>query len=224
MIPCCLYSSVAPPTISKALASHELLATLSFEDVLAFTSRASALKRDIMLLQLQTISDNVPPDILPPSICEFLQLSTGLTRDTVAACWHAFKEIIWGMPSRNELAAQHKRAFCEHGQRLGLMSISLYPPHTHCTQSNCSTTQSQTPLKKADYHQVVLHTLHGAIPAWSVHLICRTCNTVYENNFCIAERRRWYYGRVPEYIQVADHHFVDWCVANLWVELHLKGQ
>ncbi|KAG1725787.1 uncharacterized protein EDB91DRAFT_1254595 [Suillus paluster] len=111
MIPCCLYSSVAPPTISKTLASHELLATLSFEDVLAFTSRASALKRDIMLPQLQTISGNVPPDILPPSICEFLQLSTGLTRDTVAACWHAFKEIVWGMPSRNELAAQHERAF-----------------------------------------------------------------------------------------------------------------
>ncbi|KAG2129520.1 hypothetical protein BD769DRAFT_1356103, partial [Suillus cothurnatus] len=213
-IPCCLYSSVTPPTISKALASHDLLATLSFEDVLAFTSRASALKRDIMLPQPQMTPDNVPPDILPPSICEFLQVSTGLTQDTVLACWHAFKEIIWVMPSHHELAEEHERAF---------PSVSLYPPHTHCTKSNCFIAQSQAPLKKAESRQIVLHTLHGAIPAWSVHLICHTCSTVYTNNFCIAEHRRWYYGGVPEYIQVADHHFVDRRLANLWVELHLKG-
>ncbi|KAG1838382.1 hypothetical protein DFJ58DRAFT_733873 [Suillus subalutaceus] len=222
-IPCCLYSSVTPPTISKALATHNLLEMLSFEDVLAFTSRASALKHDIMLPQLQTTPDNVLPDILPLSICEFLQLSTGLTMDTVLACWRAFKEIVWVMPSHHELAVEHERAFREHGQRLGLTSISLYPPHTHCTQSNCSITQSQAPLKKAKSRQVVLHILRGAIPTWSVHLICHTCNTIYMNNFCIAECRRWYYGGVPEYIQVADHHFVDWRLANLWVELHLKG-
>lgn len=105
-----------------------------------------------------------------------------------------------------------------------IVSVSLYPPHTHCTQSNCFIAQSQVPLKKAESRQVVLHTLQGAIPAWLVHLICHTCNTVYTNNLCIAEHRRWYYGGVPEYIQVADHHFVDRRLADLWVELHLKGQ
>ncbi|KAG2123019.1 hypothetical protein BD769DRAFT_1360062, partial [Suillus cothurnatus] len=214
---CCLSPSITPPPFLEALRHHELLGELSFQEILAFVFRASSLRRDIMLPQVCSVPDDVPPDLLPPSIHEFLSTSTRLSATMVDVCWSAFREVIWTMPTLSELDIQHRQSFQDHA------SITLYPPHTHCTRADCPSAQTQLPLKKEESCQVVLHTLHGIIPAWSVHLTCRTCGTIYQNNFSISANRRWYYDGVPDYIQVSDHHFVDCKVANLWTELHLKS-
>jgi len=239
---CCLSPSITPPPFLEALRRHELLGELSFQEILGFVFRASSLRRDIMLPQACSVPDDVPPDLLPPSIHEFLSTSTRLSATMVDVCWSAFREVIWTMPTLSELDIQHRQSFRDHGHRVGLSksydpavafycliylllaSITLYPPHTHCTRADCPSAQTQLPLKKEESRQVVLHTLHGIIPAWSVHLTCCTCGTIYQNNFSISANRRWYYDGVPDYIQVSDHHFVDCKVANLWTELHLKSQ
>jgi hypothetical protein len=59
-------------SVFAAMQQHEQLATMPFLDLTAFLWCTSLLKDDILQPQLHTVSVLIMPDILPPSVNEFL--------------------------------------------------------------------------------------------------------------------------------------------------------
>jgi hypothetical protein len=59
-------------SVFTAMQQHEQLAAMSFLDLMAFLWCASLLKDDILQPQPRTVSVLIAPEILPPSVNEFL--------------------------------------------------------------------------------------------------------------------------------------------------------
>lgn len=91
--------------------------------------------------------------------------------------------------------------------------------------------------------KVVIYTVDGAYPGHSIHLICARelqfqsfdsceqimtpfptdCKSSFHNNFYVHKGMRYYYGSIPNFIQVGDHQFVEHTVIRNWIDLMLCG-
>ncbi|KAF8059881.1 hypothetical protein FPV67DRAFT_1453519 [Lyophyllum atratum] len=142
------------PALSQ-LGSHPILCGLTLDQVITFIRLTSSLKRDILQPQpLHQSDENHAPDILPPSVAEFLSRAVGIPSDCIADSWDILKHHVWSASPTSRRREDYD-LFEEHGRALGL---------------NCPWT---TPLKKEQQRQVVVYTLDdGVQPAWSIHLTC----------------------------------------------------
>ncbi|KAG1722830.1 uncharacterized protein EDB91DRAFT_1034169, partial [Suillus paluster] len=181
------------------------------------------LKDDIIQPQPHTVSIMAAPNILPPSITNFLSDVVAISPESVDALWDIMKDLAWVLPTVNEARADEENAFRLYGHQRGITSHTLYPPTKQCTNPECSAWQLGTVLKKEEQRQAVIFThANGAHPAWSVHLnklIVVECHTNYHNNYSVQDGIRTYYGRMPAYIQVAEHQFVQRELVMHWMDL-----
>ncbi|KAF7316637.1 hypothetical protein HMN09_00396300 [Mycena chlorophos] len=170
-------------------------------ELTTMTRLLSVLKNDILLPQPPNIDISGPPPLLGPNIVEFLVDCLGLPADTIRACWDGFKEEVWAAPMPT-LSKEEKGLFAEHGWHRGLTYLTLFPP-TH--QSSC--------IPSPD----------GAVPAWSIHLYCPSCNTNFHHNYAVNGGTRTYYPTLPTYVQVGEHQFIERKLVGLWISLHLTA-
>src|SRR6267378_2547633 len=121
---------------------------------------------------------------------------------------------------------------------------TIYPPSQMCLDRSCIRNQKKLALKKTEARQAVLFTMaSGAVPVWSVHLICESefslnsftlsysplnlfyikteCKTNYHHNFRVSAGQRIYYTTILDIIQVGEHQFVETKVINLWITMML---
>ncbi|KAJ7195626.1 hypothetical protein GGX14DRAFT_376784, partial [Mycena pura] len=111
--------------------------------------------------------------------------------------------------------------FKTYGWRLGITSLTVYPPTDVCTNPDCPKPRI---LKRAEQRQVVVYSLtQGARPAWSVHLNCAHCQTNYHNNFSVHKGIQTYYAGIPSLIQIGEHQFAELKLVNLWISSMLLG-
>ncbi|KAI0042629.1 hypothetical protein FA95DRAFT_1635974 [Auriscalpium vulgare] len=197
----------------------ELLQTVSLSQLIKFISLSAALRQDICFAQPAPASpDGPPPTYLPPAVCSFLSEATGITYGLVQDAWHIVRYIVWLHPGPDEHAALVRRALEEHGLKVGIVTVTFYPPHFHCINPLCD--GRRPALRKQQARQVVAFTLaDGARPAWAINLYCHHCRTTYHHNFYLHAGQRIYYAGIPGFLQVGEHQFVDSGLAALWTDL-----
>ncbi|KAF8238014.1 hypothetical protein L208DRAFT_1244754, partial [Tricholoma matsutake] len=94
----------------------------TFGQVQQFIALASKLKDDILLAQPSSVFMLDPPEILPPTISTFLQISCSISVDCVYACWEALKSTIWN--DVNHVEDSHiTQDFATYGHPLGLCAL-----------------------------------------------------------------------------------------------------
>ncbi|KAF8890918.1 hypothetical protein BD779DRAFT_1610685 [Infundibulicybe gibba] len=198
---------------------NDLCPGITLSQIYLFIRLARQLKNDIVLVQPASESElltSQPARALPPSIKIFLQKACEIPYDYVDGCWDILKEHVWyaSLASSEEI----EKAFSQHGHGLGLTFQTLYPPQHTCTNTSCSRNMKGQLLTKAEQRQVVLYTLSdGAIPAYSVHLYCESCNVNYHHDYRVVKNRRIYYDGIPDILQVGEHQFVERRLIELWI-------
>ncbi|KAF7342835.1 hypothetical protein MSAN_01999500 [Mycena sanguinolenta] len=201
------------PTLDADSQAHSLNRLYS-----TFTRLLSVLKDDILLCQPHNIPTNAPPPLLPPSIQIFASNALAIPEVSVSELWNVCKSDVWDL-SDARLSPTEQELFRKHGWKLGLTSVTLYPPSHHCSNPDCL---AVGPLKKTEQRQVVVYThSDGVVPARAVHLYCRGCNTNYHHNFSVQGGMRRYYGNTPTFIQIGEHQFADRKLVGLWVSMML---
>ncbi|KAJ7668842.1 hypothetical protein B0H17DRAFT_1335884 [Mycena rosella] len=199
----------------------DVLKQLSFIQILRFTRVLSLVKNNIIICQPVSIPTTEAPTVLPPQIIVFVANSVGIQQECVADCCNVLKEEIWELPHPEKLSEEEAELFRQHGWKRGLTSLTLYPPSHHCQNTDC---ERVIPMKKTQSRQAIVYTLaRGVQPVWAAHLYCDQCKTNYQYEFSVQNGVRTYYGRVPEYIQVGEHQFVERKLIGLWMSLMLVG-
>ncbi|KAG1869641.1 hypothetical protein F4604DRAFT_1584271 [Suillus subluteus] len=214
-----LPTGASPPNIGSLFDSvhcHPLLTDLTFNSFTSFLCRAKILKEDILQPQPHHVSIFCMPPFLPASVTSFLAASLEMPPEAVGVLWSLVKDIMWELPS----SADDKTVFRIYGHELGLTKRTLYPPIKICTNHECAAWQRGSLLKKEEPCRIILFThSEGAKPGWTIHLKCRECNTNYQANYSVNGAVRTYYRGMPQYIQVADHQFIELQLAMHWMDL-----
>jgi hypothetical protein len=183
------YRSLNGPVVHQTfwnLLQFPELSNITLNQIIHAISLARCLQHDIELPQ--PLDDSAErsgaPAFLPLAISDFLAESLGIPVQYVKDLWTVIKDDVWEAPSTEEGSKLNEECFRRYGWKrelskvflsiispvlIYLASITLYPPHPHCTNSDCMRTQ---PLKKEESRQAVIYTIQGARRAWSVHLYC----------------------------------------------------
>jgi hypothetical protein len=78
------------------LRAHPVLCNIDYNTVVKYTRFIGHLKQDILLPQpLDQSNINQPPEILPPSIAEFLAAVTDVSTAHIQNMWDILKEHLW---------------------------------------------------------------------------------------------------------------------------------
>ncbi|KAK7016060.1 hypothetical protein R3P38DRAFT_3569699 [Favolaschia claudopus] len=201
-------------SVFGALRRDPQLQALTMSHIFLFTRLLSVLKNDIMLCQPVGIPVDIAPPLLPEVVSGFIATAVEISLESVGKLWELLKEDVWFL-SDTKLSPTEEDLFRVHGWKVGLTSLTLYPPTHTCQNPDCPRTN---PLKKPEARQVVVYT-HGSgvMPAWAVHLYCPDCNTNYHHNFSVQGGMRTYYGNKPTYIQIGEDQFAERKLIGLWV-------
>lgn len=89
------YGHMELATLSSRITAHPSLQSIPFNCLLLFLSLIAAIESDIALIQPSDHPLAATPDILPQSAQLFLSRACGLSIDTTAQCWLAFKDLAW---------------------------------------------------------------------------------------------------------------------------------
>jgi hypothetical protein len=109
--------------IFQQLEAHPVLHSLNLEDLNLFIWLAAQLRRDIqLLLPLNQSNPEDLPDILPPTIEEFLCRAIGIPLNCVGHLWDILKEDVWSA-SPSLFFEDDLELFKEHGWALGLSQL-----------------------------------------------------------------------------------------------------
>ncbi|KIK35164.1 hypothetical protein CY34DRAFT_96614, partial [Suillus luteus UH-Slu-Lm8-n1] len=186
----------------------------------SFLHCTKILKEDILQPQPHHVSIFRAPPFLPASVTSFLAASLEMPPEAVGVLWSLVKDIVWELPSSTEASADDETAFRIYGHELGLTKRTLYPPIKICTNHECAAWQRRSLLKKEEPHCIVLFThSKGAKPGWTIHLKCQECNTNYQASYSVNGAVQTYYRGMPQYIQVANHQFIELQLAMHWMDL-----
>ncbi|KAG2117880.1 uncharacterized protein F5147DRAFT_566783 [Suillus discolor] len=96
---------------------HSELITMSYIDLGQFLRCASLLKDDIIQPQPYTVSITAAPDILPPSITNFLSDVVAISPKAVDALWDIMKDLAWVLPTADEARADEENMFRLYGHQ-----------------------------------------------------------------------------------------------------------
>jgi hypothetical protein len=106
--------------VLRQLEEHPVLCRLTLDQVNLYIRLAAQLKRDIQLpLPLAQSSPGHVPDILPPTVEEFLSKAVGIPLDCMECSWDILKDYAWNAPP-SFLFEENLVLFKEHGWALGL--------------------------------------------------------------------------------------------------------
>ena len=162
---------------------------IEFEQLFQFALFASQLRNDILLMQpisFDFASGALP--ILSPAIIQFLAKITSIPVDLIPQVWLALGPSTMCSKFDALLNMSHQTQLYErfgHLHGIGesisikysreslnfiLAYCTLYPPSFFCSNRSCR--HHQIMLRKSEARAIVLFTVSGAIPAWSVHLYC----------------------------------------------------
>ena len=89
------------------------------------------------------------------------------------------------------------------------------PNRSSCTQS---TAHNLRTLFTSHATVCVLHL--QVLPFADLYLGCRYS---YQNNYSVHRGVHYYYGGIPDYIQVSEHQFVEKKLVGMWVDMMLVG-
>lgn len=102
------------------------LQPMSLTQVTSFLSVCTRLRRHIDILQPAELSrEESAPDVLPPSIIEFLAAYLGATETAVRRLWDVLKGVAWAEPSPEERQREEFSLFEHHGHPAGLSMFTL---------------------------------------------------------------------------------------------------
>ncbi|KAG2016509.1 hypothetical protein CC2G_009673 [Coprinopsis cinerea AmutBmut pab1-1] len=171
---------------------------------------------EIILAQPPTSLPNEVPQDLPPSVVQFLIKSCGMSEEEVEQCWEHMGAMIWELPVLDD--DEIRRTFLTHGVENGFpFQKALWPPSQMCLNPGCNRTSKGRKMQVAEQRKVILYTLsHGPVPTWCVHLKCLDCKTTYFHDYSVQNQERRYYDQLPNALQVADHHFVEYRLVQMW--------
>jgi len=100
--------------------AHPVLKELSLNQIFAFLRLCSLLKNDIQLAQPLAVPITSAPDILPPSVSDFIAESIGIPNECMTNCWRMFKDDAWSMPDSVEMTEQDEQVFRSNGWKCGI--------------------------------------------------------------------------------------------------------
>lgn len=106
-----------------------------------------------------------------------------------------------------------------HSLTSSASSQSLWPPTQTCTNPDCRRANNGFKLQCCEAWEVILYTVaHGAVAVHLIHLMCdaHNCQTNYHHNFYVCNGQRYYYGEVPDIIQVGEHQFAEMMLWHMW--------
>jgi hypothetical protein len=120
--------------ILHMLQEHPELCSLSLQQITTLVRLAARLRRDILLPQpLTQTDDSDPPDCLPESVAIFLSKAVGVPLDCMDLVWELLKDEIWDWPPARGafVSEEDEDLFRLYGWSLGL---SKYTHKIHsCT-------------------------------------------------------------------------------------------
>ncbi|KAG1836767.1 hypothetical protein DFJ58DRAFT_846804 [Suillus subalutaceus] len=140
-----------------------------------FTTLATLLKNDVILVEPSLSPTSDPPFILSPAITAFLSAGCLISPAEVSGAWALLKNVIWS----GGITINVGLLWETHGTRRGVCPAEylLYPPSHSCLHPNCQRRTKGMSLKKAAQTYVVLFTLtKGPCVAKSVHIRKSTWN------------------------------------------------
>jgi hypothetical protein len=89
----------APMRLIRALENlekHPVLRKLTLNDMIQYARLISHLKNDILLPQpLEQSDPDVPPDVLPLSLVDFLSLALKIEQEFIQDSWDILKYYVW---------------------------------------------------------------------------------------------------------------------------------
>ncbi|KAG9314694.1 hypothetical protein JVU11DRAFT_5501 [Chiua virens] len=212
-------------SLASLVASSPAVHGITVNQVFLFLAIASSMKDDLILILPSEQPPMVPPTLLPPSAVRFIASACKIPPVAVQECWTLFKNIIWQASAPNHFGDVTLRArasvFEQHGLPSGFTIYTLYPPSQVCSTPTCRHSLKGHRMMRAEQRRCVLYTLaDGAIPVYSVHLMCEACRINYHHNFKVSNGQRIYYGNVvPDILQVGEHQFVERQVIEMWMSL-----
>ncbi|KAJ7600960.1 hypothetical protein C8J56DRAFT_1157215 [Mycena floridula] len=206
-------------TIFDALSRVDgLTDALSIPNLIQFVQLTSLLKNEIIALLSSTHNLAESPDTLPGDIQVFLSASLGLSKKFIDGAWAALREICWEY-STGEAADTLKLHFMAHGLNRSFTEQMLFPPSQTCQTPNC--VKRHKLLKRTLVQKVVLYTLNGAKPGIVSQFHCDSCRTSFHVNYSVYKGMRTYYEGIPGVIEVAEHHYIETKVLELFTTLML---
>jgi hypothetical protein len=104
--------------MQEILALNRKHSKLSLQQIFKFITLATKMKNDIILVQPTSVPASDPPDVLLPSITQFLQNSCGISETCITSCWEALKAAVWY--ESNSFKDTSESDFAEHGHSMGL--------------------------------------------------------------------------------------------------------
>ncbi|KAH6894824.1 hypothetical protein BKA70DRAFT_1319560 [Coprinopsis sp. MPI-PUGE-AT-0042] len=206
---------MAAVELLHALAAHPILRDLSLEALVVIGRYVNVLRNDILLVQEFAYIDL---EHAPPALSEaqraFFSSVLGIPLEVMGELWSLTKDYLWNLPA-TPLSAHDYDAFRVHGWHEQITAFSLYPPNKSCTNSLCP--KQGATLREAFPTDIVVYThSDGAQRGRHVRYYCRGCHTSYNNNYSVQDEERTYYSGTPQFLQVADHHYVETSLARMW--------
>ncbi|KIO26173.1 hypothetical protein M407DRAFT_74824 [Tulasnella calospora MUT 4182] len=173
-----------------------------------FMTLAARFRHDIALNQPPTaiFDDDIPPMFLDDGTRSVLCALLSISAATADALWTVTGQLVWTGQTLPEVIHDMDIEDLVDGPIQA--AISLHPPQFHCT--NDVSCDIRHRIREAEQKRIVVYTrMHGALPGSETKLYCRNCHTVYYHNYSTHKGQRRYYGGIPEYIQVANHVFLE---------------
>jgi hypothetical protein len=87
-------------------------------------------------------------------------------------------------------------------------------------RSSCTRSTARNPRTLFTSHATVCLLHLQALTFADLYLGCRYS---YQNNYSVHRGVRYYYGGIPDYIQVSEHQFVEKKLVGMWVDMMLVG-
>ncbi|KAF9034412.1 hypothetical protein BDZ89DRAFT_1227227 [Hymenopellis radicata] len=168
-----------------------LAAALDMPKAMLFVRLAAGLKDEILLAQPARFNPLDVPATLPQHVTQFLSRALQISDDYVWGCWRSLGVVAWTLADEKDTEQRERRIFEDIGLDYDLSKYNLYPPHRHC----------QTPNSHA------------------THYYCDKCRTAYYPDYSVHAGIRTYYETIPNYIQVAEHHYIQRETINLFIGL-----
>jgi hypothetical protein len=106
---------MAPVDTLQQVQAHPVLMELPLYQIFVFLWLCSLMKNDIQLTQPLAVCITSAPDILPPSVSDFLAESIGIPNECMTGCSRMSKDDAWSMPDSTEMTEQNEQAFHSNG-------------------------------------------------------------------------------------------------------------
>ncbi|THU81897.1 hypothetical protein K435DRAFT_692663 [Dendrothele bispora CBS 962.96] len=194
-----------------------LLDSVTYEQLERFIQLTTNLRNDILSAQPCDHDPTIPPVQLSDHQRFFLAHVCDIDLTYIDQCWTAVKDIVW-FQKYDQTCRFNDQDFLawNDGHDFELSGQTLWPPVRHCSNPPCNNTKLLR--ERHGLRKVILFTLsNGARATYAAQLTCTACNTTYYPNYQVWNHFRQYYDGFPDAIQVAEHHYMERALVDLFI-------